>query len=152
VESCTRGWCTHGTRTERSRSTSRTAALRTVTERVPAGISLAIAGLFGAVSGAVVHQFFLPDWFPALATAATYAGAAYFYFAFDIPLLGTHIEFTVRTDRAGYAVGLFGVSVGPLALGEYAGLSNSGVIGVVAWQFGLLAFLLLSATAAYQQS
>lgn len=32
----------------------------------------------------------IPDWFPVLATATTYAGAAYFYPAFDIPLLGTH--------------------------------------------------------------
>ena len=123
-----------------------------MTERVPAEVALPVAGLFGAVSGAVVYQFLLPDWFPALATAATYAGAAYFYLAFDIPLLGTHIEFTDRADRAGYAVGLFGVSVGPLALGEYVGLSNSGVAGVVVWQLGLLAFLLLSATAAHRRS
>ena len=123
-----------------------------MTERIPAKVALPVAGLFGAVSGAVVYQFLLPDWFPALATATTYAGAAYFYLAFDIPLLETHVEFTDRADRLGYAVGLFGVSVGPLALGEYVGLSNSGLTGVVVWQLGLLAFLLLSATAAHQQS
>jgi hypothetical protein len=44
------------------------------------------------------------------------------------------------------------VSVGPLAVSEYAGLSNSGVLGVVVWQLGLLAFLLLSATAAHRAS
>jgi len=121
-----------------------------VTERTPAEVALPIAGLFGVVSGATVYQFLLPDWFPALATAATYAGAAYFYLAFDIPLLGTHIEFTDRADRVGYTVGLFGVSVGPLALGEYAGLSSSALTGVVVWQLGLLAFLLLSATAAHR--
>jgi hypothetical protein len=152
VESCTRGWCTYGTRTERSRPASRTAIRRTVTERVPTEVALPVAGLFGAVSGAVVYQFLLPDWFPALATAATYAGAAYFYLAFDVPLLGTHVEFTDREHKFGYAVGLFGVSVGPLAVSEYAGLSNSAVAGVVVWQLGLLAFLLLSATAAHQQS
>ncbi|WP_251330842.1 hypothetical protein [Haloplanus pelagicus] len=122
-----------------------------MTDRAPE-VALPVAGLFGVVSGSVVYQFLLPDWFPALATAATYAGAAYFYLAFDIPLLGMHIEFTDRADRAGYAVGLFGVSVGPLALGEYVGLSNSGVIGVVVWQVGLLAFLLLSATAVHRRS
>lgn len=122
-----------------------------MTERAPK-VALPVAGLFGAVSGAVVYYFLLPDWFPALATAATYAGASYFYLAFDIPLLGTHVKFTDRTDRVGYAVGLFGVSVGPLALSEYAGLSRSAVIGVVAWQLGLLAFLLLSATAAHRRS
>jgi hypothetical protein len=123
-----------------------------VTERVSSGVAFPVAGLFGAVSGTVVYHFFLPDWFPALATAATYAGAAYFYLAFDVSLLGTHVEFTDRADRLGYAVGLFGVSVGPLALGEYVGLSNSGLTGVVVWQLGLLAFLLLSATAAHRAS
>jgi hypothetical protein len=44
------------------------------------------------------------------------------------------------------------VSIGPLAISEYAGLSNSGVLGVVVWQLGLLAFLLLSATAAHRAS
>jgi hypothetical protein len=121
-----------------------------MTERTPK-VALPVAGLFGAVSGAVVYQFLLPDWFPALATAATYAGAAYFYFAFDISLLG-NVEFTDRADRAGYAVGLFGVSVWPLALGEYLGLSSSGVAGVVAWQLGILTFLLLSAAAAHRRS
>jgi hypothetical protein len=120
-----------------------------MTERLPVERALPIAGLFGVVSGAVVYQLFLPDWFPALATAATYTGAAYFYLAFDISLLGTHIEFTARADRLGYAVGLFGVSVGPLALGEYAGLPGPSVIGIVVWQLGLLAFLFLSATAAH---
>ncbi len=51
-----------------------------------------------------------------------------------------------------HAVGLFGVSVGPLTVSEYAGLSNSGVLGVVVWQLGLPAFLLLSATAAHRAS
>jgi hypothetical protein len=122
-----------------------------MTERAPK-VALPVAGLFGAVSGAVVYHFLLPDWFPALATAATYAGAAYFYLTFNIPLLRTHVEFTDHADRAGYAVGLFGVSIGPLALGEYAGLSRSALTGVVVWQLGLLAFLLLSATAAHRRS
>ena len=123
-----------------------------MTDRVPAEVALPVAGLFGAVSGAAVYHLFLPGWFPALATAATYAGAAYFYLAFDISLLGTHVEFTDRTDRLGYAVGLFGVSVGPLALAGYAGLSTSAVTGTVVWQLGLVAFFLLSATAAHRQS
>jgi hypothetical protein len=123
-----------------------------VTERVSSGVALPVAGLVGVVSGVVVYQFLLPAWVPALATAATYAGAAYFYLAFDVSLLGTRVEFTARTDRLGYAVGLFGASVGPLALGEYAGLSTPAVAGVVVWQLGLLAFLFLSATAAHRRS
>lgn len=123
-----------------------------MTERVPAAVALPTAGLFGVAGGAVVYYLILPDWFPSFATAATYAGAAYFYLAFDISLFGTHVEFTDRTDKLGYAVGLLGVSVGPLALGEYAGLSNSAMTGIVVWQLGLVAFFLLSATAARQRS
>lgn len=123
-----------------------------MTDRVPAEIALPVAGLFGAASGAVVYYLLLPEWFPALATATTYAGAAYFYLAFDVSLLGTHVEFTDRTDKLGYAIGLFGVSVGPLALAEYARLSTLAVTGTVVWQLGLVAFFLLSATAAHRGS
>ena len=123
-----------------------------MTDRVPAEVALPVAGLFGAASGAVVYYLLRPEWFPALATAATYAGAAYFYLAFDIPLLGTHVEFADRTDRLGYAVGLFGVSVGPLALAASAGLSTAAVTGTIVWQLGLVAFFLLSATAAHRRS
>jgi hypothetical protein len=72
-----------------------------VAERVSAEVAIPVAGLFGATSGAVVYHPLIPDWFPALATVVTYAGAAYFYLAFDISLLGTHIEFTDR--QAGLA-------------------------------------------------
>jgi hypothetical protein len=123
-----------------------------VTERILAEVALPIAGLVGVASGFLVYHILFPDWFPALATAATYAGAAYFYLAFDIPLLGTHIEFTDRADRFGYGVGLFGVSVGPLALAEYAGLANSAMTGVVVWQLGLLACSCLSTVAAHRRS
>jgi hypothetical protein len=123
-----------------------------MTDRVPAEVALPAAGLFGAASGAVVYHPLLPEWFPALATAATYAGAAYFHLAFDVSFLGTHVESADRTDRLGYAVGLFGVSIGPLALAAYAGLSTSAVTGTIVWQLGPVVFFLLSATAAHRRS
>ncbi|WP_121820326.1 hypothetical protein [Halostella salina] len=110
---------------------------------------LPLAVAFGLLVGAFVNWFLLTHWFPALGVAAIYAGAAYFYLAFDLSLLGTQVEFAERRDRVGYAVGLFGLSVSPLAIGEYAGLGESTVYGLVVWVMGVIAFLLLSTAAAH---
>ncbi|MDS0300198.1 hypothetical protein NDI76_15735 [Halogeometricum sp. S1BR25-6] len=115
------------------------------------GRSLPLAVVFGLLVGGLVYRFFLPDWYPALGIAAIYAGAAYFYLAFDVSLLGAQIEFTDRSDKAGYAVGLFGLSVSPLALGESVGLRDSAVVGVIVWLLGVIAFLLLATTAAHEE-
>jgi len=111
--------------------------------------SLPFAVAFGLLVGALVNWFLLTDWFPALGVAAIYAGAAYFYLAYDRSLLGTQVKFTDRRDRAGYAVGLFGLSVSPLAIGEYADLGESTVFGLIVWVMGVIAFLLLSTAAAH---
>jgi len=50
----------------------------------------------------------VPDGFVAMGTAAVYAGTSYFYFAFDVSLLGEAVRFDDRVDRVGYAIGLFG--------------------------------------------
>ncbi|MFC6724245.1 hypothetical protein ACFQE1_07630 [Halobium palmae] len=112
--------------------------------------SLLLGAVFGLLVGGLVYQFLLPDWYPAFGIAAIYAGAAYFYLAFDISLLGSQIEFSDRSDKIGYAVGLFGLSVSPLALGEYSGLRDSAVVGIIVWAMGMLAFLLLATTAAHR--
>ncbi|WP_135821515.1 hypothetical protein [Halostella litorea] len=112
--------------------------------------SLPLAVAFGLLAGGLVREFLLTHWFPALGVAAVYAGAAYFYLAFDLSLLGTQVEFTSRRDRVGYAVGLFGLSVSPLAFGEYAGLSEPTVFGLIVWLMGAIAFLLLSTAAAHE--
>ncbi|MDS0294985.1 hypothetical protein [Halogeometricum luteum] len=114
--------------------------------------SLPVAVVFGLLAGGLVYLLFLPDWYPAVGIAAIYAGAAYFYLAFDISLLGAQIEFSDRPDKAGYAVGLFGLSVSPLALGEYVGLRDPAVIGIIVWMVGMMAFLLLATTAAQADS
>ena len=117
---------------------------------MPVDRSLPLASVFGLLVGGLVYQFLLPDWYPALGVATIYTGAAYFYLAFDISLLGTQVEFTDRSDKIGYAIGLFGLSVSPLAIGEYTGLQDLAVIGIIVWIMGMLAFLLLMTTAAHQ--
>ncbi|OYR68451.1 hypothetical protein DJ79_05875 [Halorubrum ezzemoulense] len=79
----------------------------------------------------------------ALGTAAVYVGAAYFYFAFDISLLAAAPRFDDRSDRLGYGVGLFGLSVTPILFAQSAG-GDATVFGFMIAFFGAVAFLTLS--------
>ena len=121
-------------------------------KRMSVDRSLPLATVFGLLVGYLVYQFFLSDWYLALVIATIYAGAAYFYFAFDIALLGSHVEFKARSDKIGYAIGLFGVSLSPLALGAYTGSQESAVFGIVVWVIGMIAFLVLATTAAHRET
>jgi len=75
-----------------------------------------------------VYWAFVPDGFVAMGTAAVYAGTSYFYFAFDVSLLGEAVRFDDRVDRVGYAIGLFGLSVSPLAFARYFGQESEAMI------------------------
>jgi len=98
------------------------------------GVGLAVgAGLYRLVPRLPV----------ALATAAVYAGAAYFSLAFDVSLLAEAPRFDDRVDRVGYGVGLFGLSVTPLLFAQYAD-GDAAVVGFVVAFFGAVAFLTLS--------
>jgi hypothetical protein len=119
---------------------------------MPVEKALPLAVGFGALVGGTVYISLLSDWYPALGIAAIYAGASYFYLSADVSLLGTDINFSNRTDKLGYAVGLFGLSVSPLAFGEYAGLRDSTVTVMIVGLIGTIAFLLWSTTAALQES
>ena len=83
--------------------------------------------------------------------AAVYASTAYFYLAFDISLLGTQVKFNTRSDKIGYAIGLSGLCVGPLAIGEYTNVQPPATIGLIVWVIGMISFLLLATTAAHRQ-
>ena len=112
--------------------------------------SLALAVATGLAVGGAVYQFLLTDWFFALGVTATYAGVAYFYVAFDVQVMG-HLQFTSRRDIFGYAVGVFGLSISPLALISYAQFQQPAAIGVLVWTTGVIAFLLFAAIAHEQQ-
>lgn len=100
-----------------------------------------IAVLCGLLVGLGTYWLLLPDWFLAAGTAAVYAGAAYFYVAFDVSLLGSTVRFDDRTDRLGYAVGLFGTSVSPLAVAQRYGHSDASTLPIVISFVGVIAFL-----------
>jgi hypothetical protein len=87
------------------------------------------------------------DPFVSAGTATVYVGAAYFYLAADRSLLGTQLRFDERVDRLGYGIGLFGLSVSPLAIANhYAG--DTATLPIVTVFVGVIAFLLFASAAA----
>ena len=103
---------------------------------------LPLAVCCGLLVGAGMYWAFVPDGFVAMGTAAVYAGTSYFYFAFDVSLLGEAVRFDDRVDRVGYAIGLFGLSVSPLAFARYFVQESEAMIPFMIWFMGVIAFLL----------
>lgn len=108
---------------------------------------LPLAVLSGAVVGVGTYGLLVADWFVAGATAAVYAAAAYFYLAFDVSLLGRAIRFDETEHRVGYAVGLFGLCVSPLALANQYGGDGTSTLPLVVLFVGVIAFLILASQA-----
>ena len=104
--------------------------------------ALPLAVGVGLLTALGLYQF-VPSLPTALGTAAVYAGAAYFYVAFDVSLLAAAPRFEDRTDRIGYGLGLFGLSVTPVLFGRYAD-GDAAVFGFAIAFFGAVAFLTLS--------
>ena len=111
---------------------------------------LPLAIVCGLLVGFGMYWFLVPDWFIAAGTAAVYAGAGYFYSAFDISLLGSAVQFDDRMDRLGYAIGLFGVSVSPIAFAQYYGQHSASTLPFVILFMGVIAFLLFISKAQQQ--
>ncbi|WP_323674217.1 hypothetical protein [Halorubellus sp. PRR65] len=112
--------------------------------------SLLGAVLFGASLGLGAYRVLVSNWFVVAGVAAVYAGAAYFYLAFDVSLLGQATRFDDRTHRAGYAIGLFGVSISSIALAQYYGAGRDTGLPVVVVLVGVIAFLDLASKARQQ--
>ena len=104
---------------------------------------LPLAVLIGCCIGGGVHRYLLSDWFFVSSIATVYIGITYFILAYDITLLGEQFMFDNRYDRLGHAVGVFGLSIGPLALIEYVGLQGSEVVGVLMWSIGIIAYFII---------
>ncbi|MHC3381612.1 hypothetical protein [Haloarcula sp. H-GB5] len=113
--------------------------------------SLVFALFCGLAVGGLVYRFLLPDWFFALGIAAVYAGSVYFYVSFDIPMLGEQITFRKQPHRLGHAIGIFGLSISPVALIEYVDLQGPEVAGVLVWITGVVAYLFLVSLAQSQE-
>lgn len=101
-----------------------------------------LAVLCGLLVGLGMHWFLVSDWFVAVGTATVYTGAGYFYFAFDVSLLDRAARFDDRMDRFGYAIGLFGLSVSPLAFAQYYRQQDATTLPFVILFLGVIAFLL----------
>jgi len=117
--------------------------MRLPAESPPVNRALPLSVGVGLAVGAGLHRL-VPHVPVALATAAVYAGAAYFYLAFDVSLLAEAPRFDDRADRVGYGVGLFGLSVSPPLLAQSVGSDDAAVVGFVVAFFGAVAFLTLS--------
>ena len=109
-----------------------------------------LAVLCGLLVSLGIYWVLAPNWYVALATAAIYTGTGYFYFAFDISLLGEEIKFDDRTDRLGYAIGLFGLSVSPVALALHYGQQDEAMLPLVVSFMGVIAFLVFISKAQQQ--
>lgn len=108
---------------------------------------LPIAVFCGLLVGLGLYWVVVPDWRVALATTAVYAGAGYFYLAFEGSLLDDGIQFEDRADKLGYAIGLFGLSVSPIALTLDSGPRDEATVTVIVLFVGVIAFLLLVSNA-----
>ncbi|PSQ57397.1 hypothetical protein BRD22_02405 [Halobacteriales archaeon SW_8_68_21] len=105
--------------------------------------SLPVAAGVGLLAGLAVHRL-VPSVPTSAGIAAIYAGATYFYVAFDISLLAEAPRFNDRVDRLGCGVGLFGVATSPLLFAHYAGVGDGSVLGFGAAFVGTVGFLTLS--------
>ncbi|ERG94024.1 hypothetical protein [Haloquadratum walsbyi] len=116
--------------------------------------SLPLAVLVGCLVGGLVYRYLLSDWFLTVAITALYSGIGYFLLAYDISLLGEHEQFTShdKYDRLGQTIGLFGVSIGPLALIEYIDLQLPEAAGVFVWTTGLIVYLVILSAAQSRQA
>ncbi len=110
-----------------------------------------LAVLVGLFVGGIVYRFFVPDWFFTVGVTAVYTGITYFYIAYEIPLLGEHATFADGRDKLGHAIGLFGLSISPLALVEYAAFRMPEIVGVLVWVTGMITYLLFISTAQTQR-
>jgi len=100
-----------------------------------------LATFCGLLVGFSIYWFLTPDWFVGAGTAAVYTGAVYFYLKYNISLLSSAIQFDDRIDRLGYAIGLFGLCVSPMAFAQYYGQQGATTLPLVILFIGAIAFL-----------
>jgi hypothetical protein len=112
---------------------------------------LPLAVLIGCCVGGGVYQYLLSDWFFVSSIATIYIGIVYFILAYDVKLLSEQFTFDDGYDRLGHAIGIFGLSVGPLALIEYADLQGSEAVGVLMWSIGIIAYFTIISNAQSQR-
>jgi len=103
--------------------------------------NLPLAFLCGLLVGLGIYWFLLSNWFVVAGTAAVYAGAAYFYFAFNISPFGSGVQFDNQIDRLGHGIGVFGLCVSPMAFAQYYGQQGATTLPLLILIIGVIAFL-----------
>jgi hypothetical protein len=105
--------------------------------------ALPTALVVGLLVGVVAHGLLVSDWFVVLGLSTVYASCTYFLLAFDLSLLEPVFRFDERADRVAYGLGVFGLSVSPLALAERYGGGGTATLVFVLLFVGVIAFFLL---------
>ncbi|QSX00328.1 hypothetical protein [Haloterrigena alkaliphila] len=100
----------------------------------------------GLIAGGALRVAFGSNWFLVVAVIAVYAGWGYFAARYHRLLLREFPAFDRSTDRLGYAIGLFGVSIGPVAFGRQYTAADVSLEFLVAY-LGVIGFLLASSAA-----
>lgn len=99
-----------------------------------------VSVVVGVLVGGGVHQLFAPHWQVVLVTGIIYTAAAYFYFSAVPARLQPEFSFDNRTDAIGYGIGLFGLSVSPIAFGNYYTAADIDPVFLI-WFIGILSHL-----------
>ncbi|ELY80440.1 hypothetical protein [Natrinema gari] len=108
---------------------------------LPAGFGV------GLVAGGTLRLAFGSNWFLVAAVVALYAGWGYFAVAYRRLLVSEFPAFDRSTDRLGYGIGLFGLSIGPVAISQQFTTGDVSLQFLVAY-LGVVGFLLTSSRVA----
>ncbi|MFC4990369.1 hypothetical protein [Saliphagus infecundisoli] len=107
-----------------------------------------IAGLaIGAVVGGVLYLAFGSSWHLVAAATALYAGLGYFAIRYQRLLAREFPAFDRRSDRRGYAIGLFGACIASAAI-ERRYAAGDATLEFVVVYVGVVGFLVASSAAA----
>ncbi|WP_440763330.1 hypothetical protein [Natronorubrum sp. DTA7] len=102
---------------------------------------------FGSIVGGALYVAFSSNWFLIAAVIAMYTGWGYFGVRYHRLLLREFPAFDRPIDRLGYAIGLFGVSIGPVAFSQQFTTGDISIELFVGY-IGVVGFLLSSSVAA----
>lgn len=108
--------------------------------------SVPLACCGGLLVSIGAYWLFGTGWFVSVATGAAYAAAGYFWLATEASPLVPGVAFENRTDRLAYAVGVFGVSVTPLALADHYVDATTTAVPMISY-LGVIAFLSMASAA-----
>ena len=106
-----------------------------------------LAGIaIGAAAGGTLRIAFGSNWFLIAAVVAIYAGWGYFAVRYRRLLWREFPAFDRSADRLGYAIGLFGVSIGSVAFGQRYAAGEASIEFLVGY-LGVVGFVLASSAA-----